>query len=155
MKNIKNLVYNDVCLELSNVFAMNATWDGVRVNEKHDLVHTIIVKDNHSDRRVMIELDLKLSRWSLVAEMIGSTFTKFMAEEPELIFDAVASLASNIDNIEFTNTKESKEVLNNLVVIFEDNESIVEKLKERLNKMNPTAKHNLKETQDMLNLLYA
>lgn len=155
MKNIKKLVYNDACIELSKVFGMNATWDGVRVNEKHDLVHTIIVKDKHSDRQVMIELDLKLCRWSLVAEMNDSVFTEFKAEEPEWIFDVDASLAANIDNIEFTNTKESKEVLNNLVIIFEDNEGIVEKLKERLSKMNPMVKHNLKETQDMLELLYA
>lgn len=158
---MKTLSYNDACIFLASVFRMNALWDCVRVNDKHNLAHTIIVYDKNSNRhtrrltgrRVMIELNMKLGFWNINADIDGEDITDIRVEDFISFFDVDASLAENIDNIEFTNTVESKEVLCNIVDMFtmlDYDKDFIGKINERINKMQPVIKHNTNEVERII-----
>lgn len=156
MNGTKTLNYNDACIFLADVFRMDAIWNCVRTNEKHNLVHTIIVKDKNSNRRVMIELNMKLGFWNINADIDGEDITEICVEDFISFSDVDASLAENIDNIEFTNTKESKEVLYNIVDIFNMlgfDDDFIKKIDTRLYEMCPVIKHDVREVEDILSKL--
>lgn len=156
MRETKDLSYNDACLFLSELFSLPATWDGLRVNEKHDMVHTVIIKNEN--RNVMIELDMKLGCINIIAEKINDDYIIFRCSDYVAFYDIDASLVEAMKHATFTDTKESKEVLCNIRDILNslDNDfEIGGMIKRRIEEMQPHKKHNAKEHEEYIAMLDA